>query len=298
MKFPALKRRTIAPRKILKPRPSLFLFGGAGLFLLSLLVGIYLFFPNETLKHRIIQEVATRTRAELQIESARFLPVMTLDLSGLSISGAGLPVPLDIDELAFSPQWTSLVTGDPGVAMKVRCLSGEITAGFRHSGTVIAQAKGLQFDLPFQQPMPFQVAGILDEADIRTATRLDRETVTQVTLQVTSARLLGLDLGATETSGINLGEITLELTGEGRSMQVKSLVAKGGDFEISGNGILLIGRTAESSRIRLAFQIKPGQNADPSLTSLLELAGKPDPNGIYPLQLTGTIAKPLLKQGG
>ena len=110
--------------------------------------------------------------------------------------------------------------------------------------------------------------------------------------------MLGLDLFKSDSPGVALGEIVLEVDGQGRAMRITSLAAKGGDLDLNGEGTLLIGRTAATSRITLALQVRTGPNADPSIASLLELAGKPRPDGYYPLKLTGTLAKPILKPGG
>jgi hypothetical protein len=81
-------------------------------------------------------------------------------------------------------------------------------------------------------------------------------------------------------------------------MKIKTLSARGGDLDVNGFGTLLIGRTSATSRIKLELQVRPGPNADPSIASLLELAGKQGPEGFYSLKVSGTLAKPMLKTGG
>ena len=288
------KRATPGRRTV----PGLFLLGAAGLFLLSLLTGIYLFFPAEALKERISREVAMRTNVDLQIESLSLYPLLTLDAEKLSIAAKELPWPFEIETLKIAPGWMSLFSGDPGVEIQARLMDGTVTSSLQKSGTVNAQIADLSFDLPIQDPLTFRIAGTLVAADLDTQTRLDRETPTLLSVQLNQVRVIGLNLSGTGGTDLNLGEITLQVTGQGRNMQIDSLSAKGGDFDVEGQGAVIIGRTAASSRIKLTLQVRPESSLAPDIASLLELAGKPGPDGRYPLQITGSLVKPALKIGG
>jgi type II secretion system protein N len=282
-------------------RPSLFLLAGAGLLLLGMLTGVYLFFPADALKQRIIQEVEAHAGVavqSLQIEQVSLYPLLTLDAVGIELGLTGLPLPIPIEALSIAPQWSTLLSADPGVLVQGSLMNGTITAGLLKSGAISARAAGLRFDLPMQKPLPFNVTGTLSEAAFDGGTQLDTETKTHLLLRLADVNVLGLELLKADGSGLALGEITLEAEGQGRSMRVKTISAKGGDLEVNGDGTLLIGRTSASSRIKLALQVRPGANVDPSITSLLDIFGKPDADGRYPLQVTGTLGKPILKSGG
>ena len=73
---------------------GLWLLSGCGLFVLGLLAGLYLFFPAEVLKQRIIQEAEARTKAQVEIEQVALYPLLTLDIDQLNINMSGLPQPL------------------------------------------------------------------------------------------------------------------------------------------------------------------------------------------------------------
>lgn len=278
-------------------RPSFFLLGG-GLFLLGALAGFYLFFPAEALKQRIVQEVGIRTKAEVQIEQVSLYPLLTLDANRISLDVSGLLQPLEIEQLSVTPQWFTLLGGNPGVQLQADIMGGTLSADLQKSGALSAKALGLRFDLPLQNPIPVNITGTLGEATLNSARHLDRETKTLLSLRLTDVRVLGLDLFKGESPGLALGQIVLEVDGQGRSMRITELTTKGGDLDVDGHGTLLIGRTAATSHIKLALQVRPEPNADPSITSLLELAGKPGQDGRYPLKLTGTLVKPVLNPGG
>jgi type II secretion system protein N len=297
MRFPAWPRKLKTSSTTLQ-RPSLFLLAGAGLLLLGMLAGIYLFFPAEALRQRIIQEVGTRTGVEVQIGQIALYPLLTLDADRIKLGITGLPQPLEIEQLSVSPQWSTLLSGDPGVQLRSRAMFGTITAGLQKGGAISASANGLRFDLPMQKPIPFSIMGTLSEASLDSSTRLGPGTKTGLSLRLADVSILGLEIFQADSPGLSLGEITLELDGQGRALRISALNAKGGDLEVDGNGTLQIGRTAATSRIRLVLQVRPGPNADPNIASMLQLAGEPGPDGRYPLQLIGTLANPILKPGG
>ena len=242
--------------------------------------------------------MAVRTKADLQIESLSLSPLLTFDAEMLSVSAEELPWPLEIETLEIAPAWMTWFSGDPGIRLEARLMGGTVTSSLQKSGTVSAQAADLSFDLPIRAPLTFRIAGTLVAADLDTQTRLDRGTPTRISLRLNQVRVVGLDLSTAGGTDINLGEITLLVTGQGRDMQIDSLSAKGGDFDVEGDGALIIGRTAAASRLKISLRVRPGSDLDPAIASLLELAGKPGPDGRYPLQLTGSLVEPSLKIGG
>ncbi len=230
MRVPILPRKAGMPVAAWR-RPSLFLLAGAGLLLLGMLTGVYLFFPADALKQRIIQEVEAHAGVavqSLQIEQVSLYPLLTLDAVGIELGLTGLPLPIPIEALSIAPQWSTLLSADPGVLVQGSLMNGTITAGLLKSGAISARAAGLRFDLPMQKPLPFNVTGTLSEAAFDGGTQLDTETKTHLLLRLADVNVLGLELLKADGSGLALGEITLEAEGQGRSMRVKTISAKGG----------------------------------------------------------------------
>lgn len=273
-------------------RPSLFVLAGAGLLLLGMLTGFYLFFPAEALRQRVIQEVETMTGTEIQIGKMALYPLLTLDASQVSFGVTGLPHPMQIEQLSLAPQWSTLLSGDPGVKLQARLMNGLVNAEVLRTGMIKAMATGLRFDLPLQKPMAMNITGKLDQSTVNAATRLDPETKTQLSLQLSDVSISSLDFFKEDGSGIALNEIVLEVRGQGRAMKINALTAKGGDFNINGEGTLFIGRTSATSRINLSLRIKTADSAHPTLVSLLELSAPPDASGNHHLRVTGTVAAP------
>jgi type II secretion system protein N len=268
------------------------------MLLLGLLAGFYLFFPAEALRQRIVQEIVTRTGSQVQIGEVTLYPVLTLEANRIEFGGTALPQPLEVEQLRIAPQWLTLLSGDPGAQLQARIMNGTITASLHKSGAISATAMGLRFDVPVQKPMPFNVTGTLSEAALDATIGLAAKTKTSLSLRLADVNIVGLEIFKADSPGLVLGEMTLELDGQGRALRINTLTAKGGDLDVNGDGTLQLGRTAATSRIKLALQVRPGPNADPTITSLLQLAGAPGADGSYALQLSGTLAKPNLKPGG
>ena len=104
--------------------PGLFVLAGAGLLLLGMLTGFYLFFPAEALRQRVIQEIETRTGAEVQIGQIALYPLLTLDASQISFGLTGLPQPMQIEQLSLAPQWSTLLSSDTGVQLQAQFMGG------------------------------------------------------------------------------------------------------------------------------------------------------------------------------
>lgn len=275
-------------------RPSLFVLAGAGLLLLGMLTGFYLFFPAEALRQRFIQEIETRTGAEVQIGQMALYPLLTLDASQITFGVTGLPQPMQIEQLSLAPKWSTLLSSDPGVQLQAQLMSGLVNAEVLRTGMINATATGLRFNLPLQKPMAMNITGKLDQTTVNAAARLDPETKTQLSLQLSDVSIGNLAFFKEDSPGIALGEIVLEVNGQGRAMKINALTAKGGDFNISGEGTLFIGRTSATSRINLSLQIKAADSAHPTLVSLLELSAPPDANGEHRLRVTGTLTAPTI----
>ena len=275
-------------------RPSLFVLAGAGLLLLGMLTGFYLFFPAEALRQRVIQEVETRTGAEIQIGQMALYPLLTLDASQISFGVTGLPQPMEIKQLSLAPQWSTLLSSDPGVQLQAQFMSGLVKAEVLRTGMINAMATGLRFDLPLQKPMAMNITGNLGKTTVNASTHLDPETKTQLSLQLSDVSISNLAFFKEDSPGIALGEIVLQVNGQGRAMKINTLTAKGGDFNISGEGSLFIGRTSATSRINLSLHIKAADSAHPTLVSLLELSAPPDANGDHHLRVTGTLTTPTI----
>ncbi|HKL25652.1 MAG TPA: type II secretion system protein GspN [Desulfuromonadales bacterium] len=298
--FPRNGKQSLSPlrKKRSWRASSLFLTVATALFFIAFLAGVYLFFPGETLRQRLIQEVSQQADLELQLGSLTLQPLLTLAAGDIRIMSPDIPWPLEIEELEASPNWMSVLTGDPGANIRARLMDGSLSCSLQKSGNLNVRSAGLRFDLPLTNPMALRLTGRVDEVALDTGIRLNTDTQTNLFLKLNETRILELDLSGAGDTSIALDEITLQVEGQGRSMQITALEARGGDLLVTGEGVVIIGRTAETSRLRLTLQMRPAAGLDPAVASLFDLAGKPQPDGSYSLQISGSLAQPLIRPGG
>jgi len=267
---------------------------GLGLLLLGGFTGLLLALPTDALTNRLIQEVETRTRTEIDISGG-----MQLALP-LALRGAESVVqprtmtqfpPVQIDRFQVRPLWTSLLTFNPGLTAEAQLMNGSMSAAYRADGSLSLQADNLLLDLPIEQGFNLQLKGRLLQGRLNTVVPLGRETASRLTLTLDRVRLLGL---TGQENGLRLGTIRLELNGEGNSFRVAELRAVEGDFTVTGAGRVLLGNSPASSRLNLRLTIRPEASADPTLADLLRMTGRESSAGAYQLRLGGSLARPEL----
>ncbi|MBW2519772.1 MAG: type II secretion system protein GspN [Deltaproteobacteria bacterium] len=271
---------------------------GTILFFAVFFAGIYLFFPVSALKDRLLQEVAARTSAQMSIENVAVRPLLNVVAHQLSITDSWLPRPIEIDRLVIAPLWTSLFGGDPALTINAEVYGGDMTCDWSQEGQIQLLANRIHLDLPVNSPIAFRLDAMLDSAQLNTRSRLDNDTLTELDLTFHRTRVRGLKLAGDRSSELDLGKVRLRVDGQGRTMRIKSLTAEQADVDINGSGVVFIGRTVSSSRLDVRVNIRPGPNLDQEIASLLELIGKPNPDGLYTVRVSGPLNDPRVKLGG
>lgn len=272
-----------------------FVLTATGLFFVTFLLGFYLFFPVESLTDRIILEVRERTQTRMTIGHLALTPFLALSANDLNIQREDLPFSLVIDSLRLSPQWATLFSEDLGVHIDAKMMGGFVTADIQKNGQFFTEAGELTLEIPIQKPISMKVVGTLKRGSFNSSTRIVPETVTQLNMRLSDVKVYADKTLATGLDGVDLGEISLDVEGRGRSIQIKSVAASQGDFGIQGSGRLIIGPSMSTSRINLALQIKPEPAADQTLIELLKLTGTPEDDNGFRIRLSGSLAQPVIK---
>ena len=289
--------RPVRPRKPSKTSgpAGTFVLTATGLFFVAFLLGFYLFFPLDSLTDRIVLEVRERTQTRLTIGHLTLTPFLALSANDLDIQRDDLPFPLVINSMRLSPQWTTLFSEDLGVHIDAKLMGGFVTAEIQKNGQFFTEARDLNLEIPIQKPVPMKIVGALKQASFNGATRFTPETATQLNMRLSDVKVYPDKALGAGLDGIALGEISLDLEGRGRSVQIKSVDVSQGDFGIQGSGRLIIGPTMLASRINLALQIKPAPSADQTLIELLKLTGTPEDDNGFRMRLSGSLAQPVIK---
>lgn len=266
---------------------------GLLLFIFGLLLGLIFSFPTATLEKRLLQEVEARAQVKIETGGLALSPLFKLHGKHVVVRPES-PVwpPVRIDSFDLSPLWLSLLSANPGARWDGRLLNGQIMVDVYRNGSLNVGADNLMLDLPLQEGSNLRLSGHLTQGQMQSTLPLGKTTKSNLQLVLDKMQLVGLD-GLQKN--LAMGTVVLQATGRGHSFKITSLEASGGDFALSGRGNFLLGRNLLSSRLNFRIEIRPTQNADPTLVSLLELAARKKADGSHELHLGGTLSKPTLK---
>ncbi|MCX5877399.1 MAG: hypothetical protein NT087_14130 [Deltaproteobacteria bacterium] len=257
----------------------LFRAAGLGLFLLGLLCGVYLAFPKEVLRQRLVYELEAGFPIRVDLAEAGLRPLLTLTGEKGSIRYLDRPETIaNIERFRFSPFWTGIFTGDPG------------------SGTLAMSATTLPFNIPLSTISGIRFAGILTTGQVTSAAPLQKASRSLIDIRCEQVVLQGLEALTRDAAGLRLGKMSLRMTGEGTVFTIDRLEATGGDVVVSGKGtLMLMMENLQNSNINLKLSVRAGNQEDPTLANFIQLAGTPLSDGSRNLHLTGTLANPVIR---
>ncbi len=287
--FPAIFRR---------PR----LTGHRGLFLLCLFLFVlsgffsfWVFFPARVLQHRLLQEVSRQTDLNMQGRHATklFPPGLGLDLT-IYPPVAGM-TDIELTELQITPVWGSLFSENQKVHLEASLAGGALDAVAARDGQVNLEIRDLTL-MTLQRPdLPFRVSGQLTGQFAGRNLSQNMDGQGSFSLFITDLRILGLArLGL--PADLCAGMLQLEGKVLQRRISLEKIVLTGGVIELSGGGNILLGKTADQSRLNLNLRLYPTATTPDSLRDLFNLTGiRPTADGSYLFRVGGTVAKPSIR---
>jgi type II secretion system protein N len=267
-------------------------------------------FPAEAVKERIIIEAGARG---WQVDMADVRPGGLLGVRADEVrleDAAGLKIPLD--SLTASLRLLPLLTGKRVLAFDARLFQGQVSGTADLSGdarAVVARVDGIDLAQapPLKAATGVDLAGLLGgTVDLVVPAAANEKPTGRIDLAVQGAGLSGGKIplpgmgpdAAIPLQKVGLGAITLKVKLEGGKATAEKLEAKGGDAELSADGLnlQLAGQTKleyaplfGKAKIRLqpAFWAKSGMS---QYQSLAEMAKGPD--GGFSLQVFGSLGHP------
>ena len=292
-----LRKRAASGTPAARKPHNLYRVAGLGLFLLGLLCSFYLAFPDAVLRQRLVHELEARLPIQVDLAEAGLRPLLTLAGKQATISLSRQPgVLFHIESFNIDPKWISLLTGNPGLEGELRSATGELSFDWQRNGPLALTGSDLPFDIPLKTSPPMRFAGTLTMGEVATTVPLQRATESRVDITLDQITVQGLAALTSDAAGFHLGRISLQMTGRGTSFSIKKLEARGGDLEVTGEGtLMLMTANPQNSRLNLNLTVRAGNQADPTLASLLELVGTQQSDGSRKLRLTGTLAKPVIR---
>ncbi len=270
--------------------------GRLTLLLLFFLLGLYLFFPAESLKARVEQEIAAHSKVEAKAETLSLLFPPALRARQIALR---LPPPagqtVAIESLTLRPLWLSLFTARPGLRVQSDLFGGDLEGTLRRGGELTLEASRLALAAPLAAGSSIQMAALLEQGSFAGAYPLKPDAETRLELTLREVRITGLAAGGSGSDALSLGTLTLRGSGKGNALRIEELKASGGHLEGTGGGTILLAEPLDRSRLALNLTLRPAAGLDPGLAELLTLFVQPARDGSLPLRVSGTLAAPSLR---
>lgn len=276
----------------------IFVLIGILLFILFL----YLGFPYESLKRRIIGELEAKTPFVYEIEKVLPHPLLGLSFKNAviySIIGTKKVKVLEIERLRVAVPLLQLLGGRISLRLWGEILEGTVEGGLSKSGgqaelTLLGREMNLRQIQVLRDVVGVEMVGILRG---KTALTLGEGDISRQSgtaeFTVSEAKFSKLPLPGLAPLGVGLIQGSLEM--KRGNVIIKRLAFSGGDFngEVLGN-ILLDARLSQS-RLNLKITIKPSAQFDPKHRVFLSLLGRRGKaEGFYAFSLRGTLGHPQI----
>ena len=269
----------------------------AVIFLLSFIVGFFTSFPDTVLRTRLLTEVnrllPAGNRFEAETVSLKFPLYLQLTKSRLIMDSPLLPE-LALTMVELSPTMATLV-GRPGLNVSADSELGQLEGNISRSGAVALYLRDGRFNLPIPQLSQLQLAGTISSLDLIGQLRAEKNEPIEFNAVISDLLLVGAKQLGVSQNEISLGQLTLALSGTGRSLQIEQFSLSGGAVAITGTGRVVLQQPFNASRLDLNLQIRPEAAATGDLRTLLELLGPVGKDGSHSLQLRGRLLAPQIK---
>lgn len=139
-------------------------------FLAAFIVFIFITFPGDLIKKRIIAEIESSTPYKIDIEEAGISPLLSIELSGVKLYKSKDRV-LKVDSLSIRPSVFALILGTKKFPFKAKLLNGEVVGSVSMAGSrakeIEATVKHVTIDsipalLSSDDAQLFSLGGVMD----------------------------------------------------------------------------------------------------------------------------------------
>jgi type II secretion system protein N len=272
------------------------------LVILLFIFFLYIGFPYDTLKRRVIGELEAKSPFLYEIEKLRPYP-----LSGLTFKNVAIYASVDskrarvlgVDRFRVTLSLIPLLWRKVHLRLRGEILQGTVEGGITRRGD-----KGeLQLwgrDVNIQQIDILRDVGGVEMAGIlrgKTALTLGEGGISEQTgtaeFTISEAMLTRLPLPG--VAPLRVGNIQGQLELKRGNILIKRLAFSGGDLSGQVLGNILLNPNFSKSRLNLRITIKPSAKFDPKYRVLLSLLGRQrQTEGLYAFFLKGTLHHPRL----
>lgn len=277
--------------------------GYAAFFLFSFLVGLYLTFPWDIAKDRVL-DLATQ-KSGMRIYAAKLEPswLTGVEAEGLEIGGKDKNDALKIDKARVRVSLLALIIGKIGFSVWMPLGGGDVDANVKisddfvdlsaHVADVHLEKAGL-----ILEASGLPLTGKLDvDLDLKLGKKDPKATVGKLSLKTGGLSIeKGGKMGMIPVPELALGDLKMEVPIQDGKADFKGVKLAGTDLEVAMDGNLLVLWPVARSTLNLTVGLKPTEKllgSDPLLRPILKnFEFAKDNEGFYGVGLTGNILHP------
>jgi type II secretion system protein N len=274
-----------------------FSLAAAFILLFAFLVSFIMFFPEQPLRECLERTAWQQSGGKVTIDSLSLAPPLGLRLTKIGWQ----PIdpkwpPITIDSARISPLWTTLLKGDPGVAVQAALSSGTLKSRMTKDGSFEATLAGIVLRPLLPRGFAYLPEGTIEGSIQGTQMLLPEKRHATFDLTINRFGVGGLKSLGVSNDRLSLGQVNIRGELRGKTLDIKELHNIDGDLGVDGKATLLLGGTPHLCRITANIGITPGPHLDPTLRGLLPLSGvKPDKQGTYRFRIGGSLDHPVLR---
>ncbi|MEM1026075.1 MAG: type II secretion system protein GspN [Myxococcota bacterium] len=285
---------------------ALRIVGYVAFFMASFVIGLYLSFPWNALKDRLLTAASVQTGWSLQAETMRPSWLTGVVLTGVEARPPGGENALEINELHMRASVLSMLTGGVGGQAAFPLGGGEVDATFSQSSSTMVVDLDLHSVELGLVPVLAELTGlpISGELTVDAELDVDRENPSKSSGTV---RLAGDGLEIAEGGrigvyplpiSVNVGSFDWSLQVSNGQLKLTQQEIRGGDVEVNLDGTLNLAAQLERSTTNMTLAFRPTEallEREPLIGALLNnIASAKGRDGFYTYAMTGSVKHPRL----
>lgn len=281
----------------------------------SFFIFLYWTFPYEVLRERLTYAIENQLGGNVDVKIGSLSPYWFtgVDVKGLTISQSGTETPvtlMDCKRMKARASLFSLIFGRTNISFDIEVGRGEIYGSFAQSEEMIlVDAEMDDFDIGSIQALSARFG-------IKIASKLNGEVVLKIDKQRPMRTTGKIILNPSElkivASELKAGEFIMWLPdlsiAKGRDSKIKvdieggaatidAFKFAGGDFGLDAKGKIFLSPKIENYRLNLTGNFTASKALHDALPFLFIVDQQKQPDGSYPISVTGRFEKPIVKVG-
>ena len=285
--------------------------GYAAWFLGSLVLGLYLTFPWDVVKDRVLDQANQATGLFITAESLEPSWITGIEAKKVKIvfSSDGLgdpPPPLELDGLEARIKLLEVITGGIGVTLSAPIALGSLDVDVSVTDEIIdldLQLQNAQLDLlgSVTSMLGLPLSGkITLDTKLKLGKKDPKLTTGRIALATEDLKILkGGKVGLFPMPPLELGNLELEVPVKQGKANFDDVRLAGADLEVTIKGNLSPAFPASRSSMNLSLGLKPTQkllSSDPLLKPILNNFKRyQDSGGFYGVSIVGNVRRPRIK---